>query len=356
MSFMPTGQQTPRMVPGEGPAKAKIAIVGEAPGAHEDRLLRPFVGPAGGVLESCLHAAGLIRSEVYLTNVIKVQPRGPKGPNDISPFFNGKTFSESGQRWVNELRSELDALSPNIIVACGGTALAACAGVTKVTKYRGYLFPTVGMVRVHKVIPTIHPAACLYDRRGGEKGALATSEFKPYLYRHIIVLDLQKAKAESSSPNLVRPPRQLAYDFANIEEVLEWLAYFEDQSPLSVDIEVLNYELSCIGFSADPAVAVSIPVAHRWTVDEEVRLWRALQRVLGNSKTTKIFQNGIFDIHFLATRCGLVVRGPIEDTMIGHSVMYPEFPKGLGFLGSIYCGAQEYWKDKVRFDDIKDNS
>ena len=70
----------------------------------------------------------------------------------------------------------------------------------------------------------------------------------------------------------------------------------------------------------------------------------------------KVVQNGIFDIHFLLTRCGIEVRGPIQDTMIAHSIMYPELRKGLDFLGSIYCGTQAYWKNMVKWDNIKEDS
>ena len=78
--------------------------------------------------------------------------------------------------------------------------------------------------------------------------------------------------------------------------------------------------------------------------------------MLGNPDSKKVVQNGMFDIHFLLTRCGVVVRGEIHDTMVAHSVMYPELPKGLDFLGSIYCGSQEYWKDSVKFENIKGES
>src|SRR3989304_1554341 len=111
MPFLAT-TRAQRIVPGIGPATAKIAIVGEAPGAYEDIQLKPFVGPAGTVLEQCLHAAGLIRSEVYLTNVVKVQPKG----NVIDPFFDGKTFSSEGWAWVESLQEELNTLAPNVIV------------------------------------------------------------------------------------------------------------------------------------------------------------------------------------------------------------------------------------------------
>lgn len=335
MTFLDMGLgASGRIVPGSGPANAKIAIVGEAPGAHEDQQLKPFVGPAGSVLEQCLHASGLIKSEVYLTNVVKVRP--PK--NDISPYYNDKTgrFSEAGKEWVDSLHRELAERKPNVIVAAGGCALAALTGVPRVLKYRGYFFDSP----VGKVLPTIHPSAAL---RG------------MYLYRHLIAADLKKAKEHSHTPELKRPDRQLVYNFNTSTEVLEWLDYYEHQPLVCFDIEVMNYELSCIGFASDPSVAISVPLDSRWSVDDELLIWTGLQRVLG-TQSIKVVQNGIFDISFLLTRCGIEVRGPIQDTMIAHSIMYPELRKGLDFLGSIYCGTQQYWKDAIKWNNIKEDS
>ena len=341
-----------RRVNGVGPKNAKIAIVGEAPGAYEDAQLKPFVGPAGGVLEQCLHAAGLIRADVYLTNVVKVRPTG----NIITPFFDGKSFSAAGINWVRELREELDEVQPNVVVACGKTAMAAITGQTAITKLRGYVLDTIELAHVHKCIPCIHPAACLYNQAGGDKGGLATSSVKPYLYRYVITCDLKKAKSLSGSPELVRPPRQLVYNFANVTEVLEWLQYFAEQPTVCFDIEVINYEVSCISFSSSPDIACSIPIAQSWSETDEAQIWRGIQAVLGNPKSTKVGQNLIFDLQFLLTRCGIEVRGAIQDTMIGHSIVYPELPKGLGFLGSVYCGSQMYWKDLIKWDNVKDES
>lgn len=333
MNFFPQTTQQ-RIVPGIGPYGAKIAIVGEAPGSYENQQLKPFVGPAGGVLEQCLHTAGLIKSECYLTNVVKVQPKG----NIIDPFFDGRTFSPDGMMWVESLREELNERKPNIIVACGATAFAALTGQKQILKYRGYFFESRGLTPERKVLPTIHPAAAL---RG------------MYLYRYLISLDFKKAKEESGFPELKRPERQLVYEFGTVQEVLEWLDYFAEQPRVGFDIEVLNYELACISFSTASDIAISIPLVSRWSEQDELQIWRAMQRVLGKPNTTKIIQNAIFDTHFLLTRCGIAVRGPIEDTMIGHSVMFPELRKGLDFLGSLYCGTQAYWKDFVKFDSIK---
>lgn len=338
MTFLPV---TPaqRLIPGIGPKDAKIAIVGEAGGAYENIQLKPFVGPAGGVLEQCLHAAGLIRSDVYLTNVVKIHPPG----NNIEPFFSSTkgTFTAAGMEWVSKLREELDNLNPNIIVACGATAFAALAGHHRIMKYRGYVFPSIGLTPQRKVLPMVHPAASLRGQ---------------YVLRHIIAADLKKAKQESLSPELVRPQRNLVYEFSSVDEVMQWLDYLARQPLVCCDIEVLNHELACIGFSSDPDAAVSIPLADQWTEREEAAIYRGLQEVLGNPNSIKVFQNGVFDIHFLLTRCGLEVKGPLQDTMIAHHIMYPELPKGLAFLVSIYGGAQAYYKDMIKFDNIKDES
>ena len=328
-----------RIVPGAGSPASKIAIVGEAPGAYEDMQLKPFVGPAGTVLENCLHAAELIRSECYLTNVVKVRPAG----NLIDPFFSTTkgTFSAEGMYWVEQLRTELNEQGANIILACGATAMAALTGLHKVMKYRGYVFESIGLEQPRKVIPTIHPAAAL---RG------------MYIYRHMIAADMRKAKVESTTRELQRPERQLIFNFQTASEVLDWLEYYEKAEVVGFDIEVLNYEVSCISFASDPSLAISVPLTGKWTEEEELLIWRGIQRVLGNPTSVKIVQNGIFDIHFLLTRCGIEVRGPIHDTMIAHHVMYSELPKGLAFLVSIYGGAQAYYKDLVKFNNIKEES
>lgn len=334
MTFLPAN--TERIVPGTGPKNAKIAIVGEAPGAYEDIARKPFVGPAGSVLEQCLHAAGLIRSEVYLTNVVKIKPRN----NDIAPYFSSTkgTFTTLGMESVEALQMELNEHGANLIVTCGATAMAALTGLSKILKFRGYIFESRGLEVPRKVLPTIHPAAALHGQ---------------YIYRHIIASDLRKAREQSATRELDRPDRDLIYEFSSVNEALEWLEYFEAQSMVSFDIEVLNYEVACISFSSKPNISCSIPFAGQWTEFEELQIWRGVQRVLGNPASIKVGQNLIFDIHFLLTRCGIVVKGPLRDTMLAHSIMFSELQKGLSFLGSIYCGSQAYWKDLVNFDNIK---
>lgn len=344
MSFIPL---TPRgrLVPGLGRDTARIAIVGDYTTPFDDRELKPFSGPNGTVLDSCLHAAKLIRSEVYLTNVFKSKTSLP-GRNANYDFFDEKkkTFTALGMEHAERLRQELNHLDANVIVAAGLPALMALTDFKSTAKYRGYVCATTKLAKTRKLIPTYSPGSTIHGT---------------YVNRHMIVADLKKANQEAEFPEIVRPDRTLIFDYDTVEEVLEWLDYFTGVQQLAFDIEVINYEVSAVSFSSNPNVGIVIPIGNTtyrpqgWTEIEELQIWRGIQRVLGNPVSEKIAQNAIFDIHFLLTRQGVIVRGEIHDTMIGHSVMFPELPKGLDFLGSIYCGSQEYWKDAVSFKSIK---
>lgn len=344
MSFIPF-QTKARLVPGLGKASAKIAVVGDYTTNFDDRELKPFSGPTGTVLDSCLHGAKIIRPEVYLTNVFKSKTTLTSKNANMDYFNEAKRqFTELGMDHVQILRNELDNVEANVIVAAGIPALMALTDHSSVHKLRGYVTMSTKLKRPRKIIPTFSPSSTL---RGN------------FVNRHLIVADLRKAKQESVTPELLRPQRNLIYSFSGIDEVMQWIDYFANQPKIGFDIEVINYEVSCISFASSNEVAVSIPIGtsdlnpRGWTELEELQIWRGIQRVLGNPDSVKIAQNCIFDIHFLLTRNGIEVRGPIHDTMIGHSVMFPEFPKGLDFLGSLYCGSQEYWKDMVKFDNIK---
>lgn len=317
-----------------GNPKSKIAIVGDYTDGFDLQSRKPFSGPGGNVLEQCLHTAGLIRGEVYTTNLIKA-----KG-NDRGKYFDDKKtrFTEEGMQYVRLLQAEMSEVEANVIVAAGAASFAALCSLGHLSAYRGYVFPST-LLPERKVIPIHHPRAAM---RG------------MYTYRYMIAADLKKARDESEYPELRRPERQLVYNYETVMDAIDWLNYYTEQEVVGFDIEVINYEVSCISFSSSPDLAVVIPIADRWTLDEESLIWQGIQKVLGNPRSTKVIQNGMFDIPFLLTRNGIVVRGELHDTMIAHSVTYPELPKGLGFLGSIYCGSQEYWKDSVRFKSIKE--
>jgi uracil-DNA glycosylase family protein len=123
-----------RAVLGEGPEGAAIAFVGEQPGDQEDLQGRPFVGPAGQLLNRAMAEAGIERGEVYVTNAVKHFKFTQRGKRRI---HQKPTAGEVRHyRWW--LEQELDFVHPNLVVALGATAVLALAGKPlSVTRYRG---------------------------------------------------------------------------------------------------------------------------------------------------------------------------------------------------------------------------
>jgi DNA polymerase len=132
-----------------------MVLIGEQPGDQEDRQGRPFVGPAGGVLERALAAAGLTRDSVYLTNAVKhfkFEPRGKRRLHQKPRWSEIKAC----RPW---LEAELDAIAPRVIVTLGATAGQALLGTGfKLGEMRGRPLSTRGSTRV---IATFHPSAVL---------------------------------------------------------------------------------------------------------------------------------------------------------------------------------------------------
>ena len=332
---MPFTTVEKRIVPGHGPSTANMIFVGEAPGLQEERIGRPFVGPAGGVLEQCMHNAGVIRAECYLTNVVKERPPN----NKIDSYFTGTHFTPKGQVWVDRLRDELKQLPGNLIIPAGRTALSALTGNNDIMKRRGYVtFST--LIPGRKVLPIIHPSAAL---RGN------------YLYRYFITRDLRKAKLQSRTASPGYPVREPSIPIS-VDDAIAELQCLQAAKRISCDIEVANDQVSCIGFcDEDTRFPVTIPFYGPepvWSELEEVQIWNAIADLLESDKIEKVFQNGIFDISFLFMRNRILTRGHVQDTMVAHSVAYPEFPKSLAFLASIYTN-QPYWKDMVKWKGEK---
>lgn len=152
---------------GEGPARARIMLVGEQPGDVEDRRGSPFVGPAGGLLRKVLAEIGLAGDEVYLTNAVKHFKWRPKGTRRIhdTPSW---TEIQACDLW---LRAELALVRPKVLVCLGRTAAQALLGRdARVTELRGRVLRETGLDT--PVVVTLHPSAVL--RAGDDRGTRRT--------------------------------------------------------------------------------------------------------------------------------------------------------------------------------------
>ena len=140
---------------GEGPRRARVLMVGEQPGHEEDLSGHPFVGPAGRLLDEALAAAGIDRSRVYVTNVVKHFKWEPRGKRRIHKKPNSQEI-KACKPW---LRAEIGVVKPKIIVALGATAAQALLGPQfRVTKERGRLLESE---LAPYIMATVHPSSIL---------------------------------------------------------------------------------------------------------------------------------------------------------------------------------------------------
>jgi DNA polymerase len=135
-------------VPGEGPSKVDIMFIGEAPGFHENRLGKPFVGQAGQFLDELLQAAGVDRQQVYITNVVKCRP-----PNNRDPL---PEELKACQRYLDE---QIALLDPEVIVTLGRISMAKFVTDGRISAIHGRTHNVNG----RKVVTMYHPAAALHQ-------------------------------------------------------------------------------------------------------------------------------------------------------------------------------------------------
>ena len=149
---------------GEGNLDAKLVLVGEAPGMQEAKTGRPFVGPAGHLLDRELERAGIQRSEIYITNAVKCRPTqaGPRGVKNRQPS------SDEIIEWRDVLYRELEIVSPVVTAALGRIAASVLIGPKfEITKLRGQWFEGKDERRL---IATYHPSYLLRaDAYGDEE-------------------------------------------------------------------------------------------------------------------------------------------------------------------------------------------
>ncbi len=134
-------------VPGEGGNSMGVMLIGEGPGANEDRLGRPFVGRAGELLDKILTSIGLSRKEVYITNIVKCRPPGNRDPKN----------DEVSACWPY-LERQIELLKPRVIVSLGSPAVKALLETeTGISRLRGQFHDYEGI----PLLPTYHPAYLL---------------------------------------------------------------------------------------------------------------------------------------------------------------------------------------------------
>ncbi len=165
----PIHEHATQTVFGEGLVRSDVMVVGEQPGDQEDRQGRPFVGPAGGVLDEGLIEAGFDRDQIYVTNVVKHFKWEPRGKRRIHQRPNRSEIAAC-RPW---LEAELEVVEPTALVLLGATAAQALLGPSfRVTRQRG---EPVDSDLAPIVMATVHPSSVLRadDREAAMTGFVA---------------------------------------------------------------------------------------------------------------------------------------------------------------------------------------
>jgi len=351
-----------RYVRGDGRGDAKLMVVAEAPGKSENFTGLPLQGPTGQFFDEVCREVGIERSDLYLTNVVKYQP----------PDNKLKRLHEIGvdiDEQISQLWDEIRTINPNCILGLGNLALKALFnkgnGFKGIMQWRGSILPTTHMG--FKGVPTIHPAALLHaqydelsddDTRHQEKkkkGALK------YSYRHILRLDLARAKRQSEFRDYNPPQRvlEIARDHIQLERFFH---QYRDKDICSVDIEVTKSIPFCIAFAFNEWHAMSVPLLDVFTwqnqegIHEHVlaEMWILIARFLADPSHKIIGQNFKFDQRQMLRLCHMRVGNFHADTSLLAHALHSEFPKALAFTTSIYTEEPYYKDDGKEFDWKRD--
>lgn len=344
----------------EGYPSSKICVLGEAPSYMEIRQSRPFVGPAGQLLEECMHRAKMVRKECYITNVFEFEvAKRDNGATVVSKQSGERLwtakggFTEQGLIAAGGCIQRLRTCKANVIVPLGGIAAAAalrdmCAEVSpdiadprliSITKLRGSILQS----EFGKIVPAIHPAASLRGQ---------------YIWRHLITTDLGRVKEQSAFPEIRRLDRSL-YPDPSHKEALDFLDQVAAGAETAFDTELVNHHIYSVAYSLSPTEVMCIPFVDvdggpRWTEEEELALWEAIERVQTAPTLLKIGQNTMFDVSVMLKQNSILTAAPIADLMIAHHIVWPDLPKGLDFITSVHT-EEPYYKDEGKQWNKVDN-
>lgn len=312
---------------GQGPQKAKVMLVGEAPGQREDDIRVPFSGLAGRKLTKALAERGIDRDDLYITNVVKCRP-----PDNRTPT------AEEVKACLPYLWQEIDAVQPDLIVSLGSVALQALLKLKGVMKYRGQtLIRESTLTAGTPVLVCLHPAAAqhqpaleeLFQQDMDALAAAIRGEHKVHREPEVIVLT----------------------EVSDLYALARWIA--KEGQVMAYDLETEGLEswvegrrIWCVSMAFEPDVAYVLPLEHpdfNWGDDvDEVN--KFLTFIFEKAKLRRVAHNGEFDNRWLRTR-GFAVRHDF-DTMVAHHLLDENFSHSLKELARRYCGAGLY-EDKV---------
>lgn len=274
------------------------------------------------------------RSNIGITSVFNTcRPLSTFFQDDITAKGKSIVIRPEAMRHVHRLTEEIDLMKPKLIVALGAVALWALTGLSSVTKMRGSI---VEGDSGYPVLPTFHPGFILRSGRTRRLGSITS------------IADLCKARNVMLTGELGIPERKL-WTFPKLDDLPVFMEKLRAARAITIDIETHpeRREITHIGFGASPYEAICVPFvlgnrAYWPTVDAEVAALKWCRAVCGLPQP-KILQNGLYDAAWLWDAFRIKIVNYCEDTRLMMHALHPEFPKTLGYIGSIYAN-ERTWK------------
>lgn len=307
----------PKMEP-YGNGTLKIMIVGEAPGATEDEIGRPFVGKAGKFLRDAFEEFGIdVDEHCIVTNVIQCRPPHNEFPKD----------PEIVENCITRLYEQIDKFQPKLIFACGTHAVNAVLKPpfpVTMEKMRGFTIPSR---RFNCWVSCIqHPSYIM--RRDGQNSK--KEEFAAEDARKVWVRDITSGLEYLDEP-VPQPLDPKGYRILRtMKEVREYFQFLmEKQIPTAIDYETNTVDvfreeidLLSIAFSTDPSEGVFLPLTFKnlWSEDELLEIFALLVEFL-ESDCEKIIQNSDYERNVSKIALGAEINGPVWDTMIVNHIL-----------------------------------
>lgn len=336
---------------------ATVVAVGEAPGEHEVRESRPFVGPSGNILTGAMRQAGLQRKDVHWTNVCLCRPPDNDMGRVLDSVRKRNRVIEKENRERKKVDRDAQLLDPvptpmeccaprlwaelepfSDVIALGGAATKALVNQSaSIMSLRGGPIELDRGGRVLRVLPTVHPAFVMRAKR----------------WTHVFRSDIYKAarwfrgELGWEPPHIIyHPTAERLRDFLSDRSVPFWSYDVETDS-----IECLTAELRCIAIGTAEATVVigyqSIQGGIPFYSDSEMERVNAVLREFFTDPTkVKVGHNaGYYDRLVVENRLG-VTPAPLVDTMLLHRLVESELPHSLGFVGSMYTDVPSWKTDR----------
>lgn len=334
-----------------GPCPARAMIIADFPGIHEEESRTPFARANLAELGRMLSSAGIMLSECFQTSALRIRPPYNDAANLIPEKKKDITSTHVAylDRFVSPivvdhaalLQKEIALVRPNVIIACGNTALWLLTGKWGCKHWRGSYLSTPSGI---PVIPTYHPR----------------SVFQQWPIRGVVVRDLQRAAGLMGGEGVkcpdyrivIRP--QFTEAKAHLQSILTRLA--AGPATVSYDIETNPTigHILCIAFAWSPLDSFCIPFveasrngAHYWTEHEEAELVWLIKEMMTHPNFRGVAQNGLYDCQYIYRAWHFKPRHAF-DTMIGWHSCFSTLPKSLDFIASMVNNHYVQWKGIAR--------